>query len=260
MQVDRASGDGLPTLHMDYFYLSSANSEDEDVMPHLVVRCDKTRRTWATALPQKGVHAFNVDWLCSIVREAGWKKMILFSDNEPAKKALKQAVVEAMTDLELNLQESPTSANQENAASNGTAESAVREVKRMIRAILSELETKTGQKFNADHHLLAWIARHAAFLLTRFRIGEDGKARTNERLDGNGGDQLSSIRRTNPVQASWSRRSKAIIATRSKGGNGSLCWHGKPECRLAGHDSNRSFERPFVTQKSRTRPLVDRRT
>lgn len=145
-------------------------------MPHLVVRCDKTRRTWATALPQKGVHAFNVDWLCSIVREAGWKKMILFSDNEPAIKALKQAVVEAMTDLELNLQESPTSANQENAASNGTAESAVREVKRMIRAILSELETKTGQKFNADHHLLAWIARHAAFLLTRFRIGEDGKS------------------------------------------------------------------------------------
>lgn len=45
MQVERASGDGLPTLHMDYFYLSSADSGEEDVMPHLVVRCDKTRRT-----------------------------------------------------------------------------------------------------------------------------------------------------------------------------------------------------------------------
>jgi hypothetical protein len=72
MQVERASGDGLPTLHMDHFYLSSADAEEEGVMPHLVVRCDKTRRTWATALPQKGTHAFNVSWLCSIVREAGW--------------------------------------------------------------------------------------------------------------------------------------------------------------------------------------------
>lgn len=71
--------------------------------------------------------------------------MILFSDNEPAMKALKQAVVEAMRDLELTLQESPTSAGHENAPSNGTAESAVREVKRMIRAILSELESKLGQ-------------------------------------------------------------------------------------------------------------------
>ena len=174
-QVDRAGGDGLPTLHMDYFYLSSADAEEEDVMPHLVVRCDKTRRTWATALPQKGTHVFNISWLCSIVREAGWKKMILFSDNEPAMKALKQAVVEAMKDLELTLQESPTSAGHENAPSNGTAESAVREVKRMIRAILSELESNMGQKLNVDHHMLAWVARHAAFLITRFRIGEDGK-------------------------------------------------------------------------------------
>lgn len=139
MQVERASGDGLPTLHMDYFYLSSADAEEEDVMPHLVVRCDKTRRTWATALPQKGTHAFNVSWLCSIVREAGWKKMILFSDNEPAMKALKQAVVEAMRDLELTLQErSPTSAGHENAPSNGTAESAVREVKRAGKQVGTE--------------------------------------------------------------------------------------------------------------------------
>ena len=68
---------------------------------------------------------FNINWLRSVVREAGFKKMILFSDSESALKALKQEVVEAMKDLELTLQESPASANQENAASNGTAESSV---------------------------------------------------------------------------------------------------------------------------------------
>lgn len=54
-------------------------------------------------------------------------------------KALKQAVVEAMRDLELTLQErSPTSAGHENAPSNGTAESAVREVKRAGKQVGTE--------------------------------------------------------------------------------------------------------------------------
>ena len=80
-RTDRSGEGELPTLHADYFFLGSSEERD-DIMPHLVVRCDKTRRTWATSLPQKGVHPFNTNWFCSIVREAGWKKMILFSDNE----------------------------------------------------------------------------------------------------------------------------------------------------------------------------------
>ena len=78
----------LPTLHMDYFFLGKDKQED-DVMPHLVVRCDKTNRTWATSLPEKRTHPYNVTWLAGIIREAGWKKMCLFSDNENAMKALK---------------------------------------------------------------------------------------------------------------------------------------------------------------------------
>ena len=170
------SGEGeVPTLHADYFFLGS-DGEREDIMPHLVVRCDRTRRTWATSLPQKGVHPFNTNWFCSIVREAGWKRMILFSDGEPALVALKQAVVENMRDVEITLKESPTSVNEENAPSNGYAECAVREVKRMIRATLSDLESKLQLKIDPNHSILTWIARHAAFLLTRFRIGDDGKS------------------------------------------------------------------------------------
>ncbi|CAE7240586.1 unnamed protein product [Symbiodinium natans] len=165
----------VPTLHADYFFLGS-DGEREDIMPHLVVRCDRTRRTWATSLPQKGVHPFNTNWFCSIVREAGWKRMILFSDGEPALVALKQAVVENMRDVEITLKESPTSVNEENAPSNGYAECAVREVKRMIRATLSDLESKLQLKIDPNHSILPWIARHAAFLLTRFRTGDDGKS------------------------------------------------------------------------------------
>ncbi|CAE7344151.1 unnamed protein product [Symbiodinium natans] len=165
----------LPTLHMDYFFLGKEKQED-DVMPHLVVRCDKTQRTWATSLPEKGTHAYNVTWLASVIREAGWKRMCLFSDNEHALRALKLKASEEVQNVVFDLRESPTSTEHENAPSNGIAEAAVREVKRMVRAILSELETKLKIEVGVDHPILAWIARHAAFLMTRFRIGEDGKS------------------------------------------------------------------------------------
>ena len=145
-------------------------------MPHLVVRCDKTQRTWATSLPEKGTHAYNVTWLASVIREAGWKRMCLFSDNEHALRALKLKASEEVQNVVFDLRESPTSTEHENAPSNGIAEAAVREVKRMVRAILSELETKLKIEVGVDHPILAWIARHAAFLMTRFRIGEDGKS------------------------------------------------------------------------------------
>ena len=110
----------LPTLHMDYFFLGKDKQED-DVMPHLVVRCDKTRRTWATSLPEKGTHPYNVTWLAGIIREAGWKKMCLFSDNENAMKALKLKASEEVKGVVFDLRECPTSTEHENAPANGVA-------------------------------------------------------------------------------------------------------------------------------------------
>ena len=102
--------------------------------------------------------------------------MCLFSDNENAMKALKLKASEEVKGVEFDLRECPTSTEHENAPANGVAEAAVKEVKRMVRAILSELETKLKIEVGVDHPILAWIARHAAFLMTRFRIGEDGKS------------------------------------------------------------------------------------
>ncbi|CAE7228779.1 unnamed protein product [Symbiodinium sp. CCMP2592] len=165
----------LPALHMDYFFLGKDKQED-DVMPHLVVRCDRTQRTWATSQPQKGTRTYNVTWLAGIIREAGSKKMCLFSNNEHALKALELKASEEVKGVEFDLRECPTSTEHGNAPANGVAEAAVREVKRMVRAILSELETRLKIEVGVDHPILAWIARHAALLMSRSRIGEDGKS------------------------------------------------------------------------------------
>ncbi|CAL1134675.1 unnamed protein product [Cladocopium goreaui] len=49
------------------------------------------------------------------------------------------------------------------------------EIKRQCRALLSDLEFKLERKVDPGHPLLVWLPRHAAFLLTRYRVGTDGK-------------------------------------------------------------------------------------
>ena len=60
--------------------------------------------------------------------------------------------------------------------SNGEIEVAVRELKRQIRALKSLTETKLGIQLKDDDPMLMWLPRHAAFLISRLRLGKDGKS------------------------------------------------------------------------------------
>ena len=52
---------------------------------------------------------------------------------------------------------------------------AVKETKRQVRAMKSALEEKMGLKIHSRHPILAWVGRHACFMLSRFRVGVDGR-------------------------------------------------------------------------------------
>ena len=67
-------------------------------------------------------------------------------------------------------------------AANGEAEKAVKGVKRQIPV----LKNSSGDSCNnkhvpADHPLLTWLPRHGVKCLTKYRIGEDGKAAKQRR-------------------------------------------------------------------------------
>ena len=96
--------------------------------------------------------------------------MILKSDNEPAIIALKRETKAQTKDCEIVLQEAPTGDH----SANGAIEVAVRDQKRQVRALLSELEERYG-KIEDTHPILTWLSRHAAFCLSRFAIKDDGK-------------------------------------------------------------------------------------
>eukprot|EP00438_Fugacium_kawagutii_P000480 Skav216940 [mRNA] locus=scaffold3396:50058:57739:+ [translate_table: standard] len=165
---------GIPTLGIDYFFFG----EDEKGLTHLQCKDDHSGMYWASSVPAKGADPFATNFLLGILDETGYKRVILRSDNEPAVKALKSAV-KAAASCEVVLEESKTGDSQ----SNGLAESAVKETKRQCRATKSSLEEKMGKEVKDTHPLWSWVARHGDFLMSRYRVGSDGRT-PYERLKG----------------------------------------------------------------------------
>ena len=60
-------------------------------------------------------------------------------------------------------------------AANGEIEVAVREIKKQVRVGKLALESKLKKKLREDDPVIAWLPRHSADLINRYRIGEDGK-------------------------------------------------------------------------------------
>ena len=59
--------------------------------------------------------------------------------------------------------------------SNGRIERTIREVKGLIRTLRSSLEAGIQAKIKLSDTVVPWIVRHAAYIITRCRIGPDGK-------------------------------------------------------------------------------------
>ena len=153
---------------MDYFYMS--DETEVRPLPHIVLKCSKTQSYACTLLESKGVTKYGIDFIVGFVRDLGWKRLIFRSDGEPAMVALQRKVIEALAGIEVIVRHCP----EDDHAANGAAESAVREMKRMIRAAKQSTEEEFGVRLTTDRSTLAWIGRHAAHCLNRYRIGTDG--------------------------------------------------------------------------------------
>ena len=59
--------------------------------------------------------------------------------------------------------------------SNGSIESAIRELAGMTRTLKDAIESKIGEPLGQDHPMLPWIVEHSGTVITRYRIGKDGR-------------------------------------------------------------------------------------
>ena len=67
--------------------------------------------------------------------------------------------------------------------SNEAIEKANQEVQGMVRSLKSAVEERLGIKIDPDSVVVPWLVRHAAAVLSRLKMGTDGKTAA-ERLKG----------------------------------------------------------------------------
>ena len=129
-------------------------------------------------LKRRGANSYAIKRLGQEIRRLGYPKVILKSDQEPAIKSHKEAVMDIDVS-EIIPEDSPAYEHQ----SNGTIENAVQRVGGQVRTMKVALENRYRVNIGVDHHILPWLIRYAANILPWYKIGRDGKT-AYERLKG----------------------------------------------------------------------------
>ncbi|CAK0855964.1 unnamed protein product [Prorocentrum cordatum] len=168
-ELDPEFGENVvPIVAFDYGFMTQ---EGADTYPILVVRETRFKHAAATCVEAKGVNAYAVAFMVGLIRDLGYRRLILKCDNEPATKALQKKIEESVVGVEILPQGPPEGDHR----ANGLVEAAVREVKRMCRTIRVAMELKRGERVEDDHPILSWLPRYAAQAISKMRIGTDGK-------------------------------------------------------------------------------------
>jgi hypothetical protein len=137
-------------------------------------------------VPTKGGE-WVVKTLVKIIDSHGYGRVLLKSDNERAIVAVQKAVQAARTAetaIDDQLRETMEElAPRGDSQSNGAAENAVREVEGMLRTWKLHVEEKLNCVIDNKHVLLPWLVQHAGHIITRYKMGADGKT-AYQRLKG----------------------------------------------------------------------------
>ena len=120
-----------------------------------------TRSSWGG---EKGLVDFVIQGILEFLGEIGRKRIVIRSDNEPAVKALVQAVALHRED-ETVLEEIPVKSSQSILCN----EHDHYLVGGMARALRIDMEKRFGDNFPVLHAVYSWILRHSGWLLCRQR-------------------------------------------------------------------------------------------
>ncbi|CAK0850901.1 unnamed protein product [Prorocentrum cordatum] len=158
----------VPVVSSDYAFMGQ---DDADTIPMLVLRDRRSKMMAATFVEKKGDDAYAIKFFARFLRILGYRKIVNKSDGEPAILLVKRRAVEEVPGLEAIPQESAPADHQ----ANGEIEVTVREIKKQVRALKMDLESKLGVKVEDKHPVLAHLPEHAASVINRYRRGQDGK-------------------------------------------------------------------------------------
>ena len=156
----------VPEIVLDYFFMG----EESETAPHIVVKDRKSNAYFSTSLDSK-TSQYAVAFVAGAILELGYKRILMKSDNEPSIKRLKERVSKCLPGVECVPKEAPVG----DSRANGSAENAVKQVKGQFGTLKTSTEDRYGCKIDAKSCLIAWIPRHCANLMTRFKQYSDGR-------------------------------------------------------------------------------------
>ena len=107
-----------------------------------------------------------VEWIDAL----GYGKIRLRCDGEPSTLALQEEIK-----LKRRAETIPEVALKGEKQSNGAAEQAVREAEGMMRTLKEHIEYKIRRKLSPNEPMVSWIVHHVGTLVTRVKLGPDGK-------------------------------------------------------------------------------------
>ena len=170
-----SSPGGVSKFATDYMFMG----EDGTPITILAGYDGLTKAFFANLPPCKGTsHGYAERALAHNVLSTGHQKVILQSDQEPSIIDVKQKAG-AHIPTEIVYEESPVG----DSNANGSIERANQTIQGQIRAIKDYTERQIGATIGLDSSVLKWLVRHAAWTLTTFHVGSDGKT-AHQRIRG----------------------------------------------------------------------------
>ena len=167
-KVRRNGEDGmdLPVVSMDYMYLEytysrEKKSEEEKeavengMRPILVVHDSRSSAVFAHDVHRKGMQGSSVKRVMQDLKDLGYNRrdIVLKSDQEPAMRAVIEAVIGQRVENSTMKEHSQVGESQ----ANGAVESAIKSVQGQIRTLKMDLEANMGKQLLRESDLMPWL-------------------------------------------------------------------------------------------------------
>eukprot|EP00971_Amphidinium_carterae_P337087 6473751-Amphidinium_carterae.1 len=162
-----------PQVHLDYFF--PRDGPGEDSITAVVMREEQTRAIAAHVVPRKG----DVEWVViqlhrDLLKWGVRGNLTMKCDQEESIKSLLDGLAKRRSEAEPSsrtiIEHSPV----KDSSGNGIAEVSVRAVEEMTRCLKLGLEERIKKKISVQHKVFAWLVEHAADVLTKYALGDDG--------------------------------------------------------------------------------------
>lgn len=163
------TGGAHPRVFFDYFFMGSA--VDDKVATALAIIDEETEFPVATFCVEKGPTEHVVLIVLATLDEFGYVVVILRGDQEPSIIALLREVKKRRTERTL-IEHAPRYSH----VSQGLFAGGIAVIHGQTRVFVLHVEEKYGVRITAEHPILKWLIRHAAWTIARYAIRADGKA------------------------------------------------------------------------------------